>query len=199
MTGQPVDSDALRESRARIVASSNAARQALERRLHDGPQQHLVAMAVKLTLIENAIDSAPDDAKVMLAELRGEVQATVQQLRDIASAIFPPLLGDRGLAEALRAAAAREGKWADIDVDGSAAGRYATEIEAGMYFAAVDAMHYATGPLTLRLAEADAVLEMTLTGEVPAEAHLHIADWIQNLGGSCERAAGEVVVRVPLQ
>src|SRR5688572_6238371 len=109
VTDQVAGEEELRESRARILANSNATRQALERRLHDGPQQHLVAMAVKLTLIENCLEEAPDDAKKMLAELRGDVQETVQQLRDIASAIFPPLLGDRGLAEALRAAAAREG------------------------------------------------------------------------------------------
>jgi signal transduction histidine kinase len=187
----------LRASRARILANSNATRQALERRLHDGPQQHLVAMAVKLRLIENCLDDSPDDAKHMLEELRGDVQATVQQLRDIASAIFPPLLGDRGLAEALRAAAAREGGWAEINVDESACGRYSTEIEAAVYFGVVDAMHHVDGPIGLELHDAGDKLVLTIRGGLPDDAIVHVEDRINTVGGVARRDGRDVIVEVP--
>ena len=192
------DDDSLQASRARIVASTNESRRALERKLHDGPQQHLVAMAVKLRLIENAVDESPERAKQMLEELRGEVQETVQQLRDIASAIFPPLLNDRGLAEALRAAAAREGGWAEVDVADSAYGRYPIEVEAGVYFAAVDAMHDASGPIELALREESGALVMTLRGELDERALVHVEDRVHTVGGTTSQHGSELVVRVPV-
>lgn len=198
MTDDLGESGAIRASRARIVASANATRRALERRLHDGPQQHLVAMAVKLRLIENAIDAAPDDAKQMLGELREEVHQTVQQLRDIASAIFPPLLADRGLAEALRAAAAREGGWAEIDVDDSAAGRFPTEVEAAVYFAAVEAMHHADGPISLAMRVTDESLELVLRGGLDDAGFVHVEDHIHTVGGIASRADGSFRATVPL-
>ncbi|HVM07442.1 MAG TPA: histidine kinase [Acidimicrobiales bacterium] len=199
MTEEPLaGTEELHASRARIVASANAARRSLERRLHDGPQQHLVAMAVKLRLIENAIDGAPDEAKQMLHELRDEVQETVQQLRDIASAIFPPLLGDRGLAEALRAAAAREGGWAEIEVDESATGRYPADVEAAIYFAAVDAMHHADGPIALAVREASEHLEVVLRGALDDGAFVHVADHIHTVGGNAHRQDGAITATVPL-
>jgi len=198
MTDDTVGNDDLRASRARIVASANAARRSLERRLHDGPQQHLVAMAVKLRLIENAIDDAPDDAKQMLEELRREVQETVQQLRDIASAIFPPLLGDRGLAEALRAAAAREGGWAEVEVDDSATGRFPTEVEAAVYFASVEAMHHAEGPISLAVRADDDALELVLRGALDRDAFVHVEDRIHTVGGTAAHTDGAFTARVPL-
>ena len=194
---KPGDPEALQESRSRIVAQSNATRRWLERRLHDGPQQHLVAMAVKLRLIENSLDDT-DAARAMLEELRGEVQDAVQQLRDIATAIFPPLLTDRGLTEALRAAASREGGWAEIHVDDSAGGRYPTEVEAGVYFAAVDALHMATGPVSLAIAETDGALHVTMRGELPDEALLHVADRVQAVGGRAMRDGDGIVAIVPI-
>ena len=198
VTDQVTGAEELRESRARILANSNATRQALERRLHDGPQQHLVAMAVKLTLIENCLEEAPEDAKKMLVELRGDVQETVQQLRDIASAIFPPLLGDRGLAEALRAAAAREGGWADINVDPSAAGRYSTEVEAAVYFGLVDAMHHVDGPIGLDLRDDGDKLTLTVRGGLADEGLVHVEDRIHTVGGVAHRVGHDLVIEVPL-
>ncbi|HEX4979451.1 MAG TPA: histidine kinase [Acidimicrobiales bacterium] len=191
--------EGLEASRARIVASSNATRRALERRLHDGPQQHLVSMAVKLRVIEHAVDDDPATAKRMLGELREELQETVQQLRDIASAVFPPLLGERGLGEALRAAATREGGWAEIDVDESASGRHPIEVEAAVYFAAVEAMHHAVGPVSLRVHAAGGALEIVLRGTFDDDAFVHLEDRIHTVGGSASRADGALAGRVPLR
>src|SRR4029077_21250497 len=89
--------DALRESRARVVASGDAERRRVERNLHDGAQQHLVAMAVNLRLAKDVIVDNPTAGAEMLDELVGEVQATIQELRELAHGIYPPLLVDSGL------------------------------------------------------------------------------------------------------
>ena len=99
--------DALRESRARIVASGDAERRRVERNLHDGAQQHLVALAVNLRLARDIIVDDQEAGLEMLDQLAGEVQETIQELRELAHGIYPPLLVDSGLVEALRAAANR--------------------------------------------------------------------------------------------
>ena len=96
--------DELRASRSRIVAAGDAERRKLERNLHDGAQQHLVALAVKLRLAKDAVEDEPDAAMEMMDELRGDIQDAIQELRALAHGIFPPLLVSGGLAEALPAA-----------------------------------------------------------------------------------------------
>src|SRR5205807_2245481 len=91
----------------RIVAASDAARRQIERDLHDGAQQHLVALAVNLRLARQLAEAEPVKAKDILEQLGGDIQDAVQQLRNLAHGIYPPLLVDRGVGEALSAAAAR--------------------------------------------------------------------------------------------
>ena len=102
--------DALRESRARIVASGDAERRRVERNLHDGAQQHLVALAVNLRLARDIIVDDQEAGLEMLDELAGEVQETIQELRELAHGIYPPAPGrqrpDRG-ARAPRPTATR--------------------------------------------------------------------------------------------
>jgi len=112
--------DALRESRARIVASGDAERRRVERNLHDGAQQHLVALAVNLRLARDIIVDDQEAGLEMLEQLAGEVQEAIQELRELAHGIYPPLLVDSGLVEALRAAANRNPLPVDILADGSA-------------------------------------------------------------------------------
>ena len=97
--------DELRESRARIVATADAERRRVERDLHDGAQQHLVALAVNLRLARDIIADDPGGGAEMLEQMAEDVQATIRELRELAHGIYPPLLADAGLAEALRAAA----------------------------------------------------------------------------------------------
>ncbi len=95
--------DELRASRARVVASGDAERRRVERNLHDGAQQHLVALAVNLRLAKDIVLEDPTAAVEMLDELGEAVQETIQELRELAHGIYPPLLVDSGLTEALRA------------------------------------------------------------------------------------------------
>ena len=90
--------DELRASRARIVEAGDAQRRAIERDLHDGAQQHLVALAVNVNLARQLADTDPDTAKEMLDQIGHELQDAVQELRNLAHGIYPPLLMDRGLA-----------------------------------------------------------------------------------------------------
>ena len=133
--------DALRESRARIVASGDAERRRVERNLHDGAQQHLVALAVNLRLAKDIIVDDQEAGMEMLDQLAGEVQETIQELRELAHGIYPPLLVDSGLVEALRAAANRNPLPVDIVADGI--GRYPSETEAAIYFCCLEALQNA--------------------------------------------------------
>jgi signal transduction histidine kinase len=133
--------EALRESRARIVASGDAERRRVERNLHDGAQQNLVALAVNLRLARDILDEDPAAAAEMLDDIGGEVRRTIQDLRELAHGIYPPLLADSGLGEALRAAAARSPL--AVSVTAAQIGRYSPEIEAAVYFCCLEALQNA--------------------------------------------------------
>ena len=133
--------EALRESRARIVASGDAERRRVERNLHDGAQQNLVALAINLRLARDVVTDDPAAAAQLLDELGDEVKRTIQELRELAHGIYPPLLADRGLGEALRAAASRSPL--SVDVTCPQIGRYGPEIEAAVYFCCLEALQNA--------------------------------------------------------
>jgi signal transduction histidine kinase len=133
--------EALRESRARIVASGDAERRRVERNLHDGAQQNLVALAVNLRLTRDLVTDDPPAAAEMLDEIAAEVKRTIQELRELAHGIYPPLLADSGLGEALRAAASRSPL--AVNVSGTGIGRYSADIEAAIYFCCLEALQNA--------------------------------------------------------
>mgnify|MGYP001223020743 CR=1 FL=1 len=133
--------DELRQSRSRIVASGDAERRRVERNLHDGAQQHLVAMAVTLRLARDIVADDPPAAAEMLDQLADDVKTTIQELRELAHGIYPPLLADSGLGEALRAAGNRSPLAVRVTTDGI--GRYTAEIEAAVYFCCLEALQNA--------------------------------------------------------
>lgn len=130
----------LRVSRARIVAAGDAERRKLERNLHDGAQQHLVALAVKLRLARDAVAEDPADAEALIDEVRGDLQGAITELRALAHGIYPPLLASGGLGEALTAAAGRATLPTAVHVD---VGRFAEEVEAAVYFCCLEALQNA--------------------------------------------------------
>jgi len=131
----------LRASRARIVATADAERRKIERNLHDGAQQHLVALAVNLRLARDLLTDDPDTAGEMLDLLAGSIKETIQELRDLAHGIYPPLLMDSGLSEALRAAANRSPLSVSVTAEG--VGRHPSEVEAAVYFCCLEALQNA--------------------------------------------------------
>jgi signal transduction histidine kinase len=106
-------------------------RRGFERALHDGVQQHLVALAVNLQLAADLVDRDPDALKPFLAEMGRDVHAALDDVRALGQAIYPAVLTDHGVAEALRSAG--------VHVEDGDVGRYPPDIEAAVYFACAGA------------------------------------------------------------
>jgi signal transduction histidine kinase len=128
----------LRESRARILAAADDERRRIERDLHDGGQQRLVALRIRLELAEEMMCEDPARARSMFHRLGGEVDAALDELRSLAAGVYPSLLAARGLYDALRTAALQSPLPASLDVDGS--DRYSDEIETAAYFCCIEAL-----------------------------------------------------------
>ena len=128
----------LRASQRRLVTAQDQERRRLERNIHDGAQQQLVALSVKTRLARDL--TARDPAKVaeMLTQIDAEIQTALGDLRDLARGIYPPLLIDEGLGAALDAQARRSLVPTTIRADGL--GRYAPEVEAAVYFSCLEAL-----------------------------------------------------------
>jgi signal transduction histidine kinase len=131
----------LRESRNRIVAASEIERRRLERDLHDGAQQRLVALRIRLALAREQVE-AGTAGSAKLGELEGDLDEAIQELRDLAHGIFPSLLADRGLLAALRAVALRGPR--RVELTGRRVGRYPPEIESAVYYCCLEALQNAT-------------------------------------------------------
>ena len=128
----------LRASRQRLVAAQDQERRRLERDLHDGAQQQLVALAVKQRLAEGFVRKDPEKAAQMLADLQADTAEALENLRDLARGIYPPLLADKGLPAALEGHARKVHLPVSVETDGL--GRYPQEVEAAVYFCCLEAL-----------------------------------------------------------
>jgi signal transduction histidine kinase len=126
----------LRASRQRLVAAQDEERRRLERNLHDGAQQDLVALAIKVRLGATAEDLA--QAKEIFGELKADAAGALENLRDLARGIYPPLLADLGLAAALGAQASKAPVPVTVEADG--VGRFGQDTEAAVYFCCLEAL-----------------------------------------------------------
>ncbi|HLK79619.1 MAG TPA: PAS domain S-box protein [Streptosporangiaceae bacterium] len=127
----------LMASRARLVTTSDAARQRLTRDLHDGAQQHLVATLINLQLAEQRWASAPDRARELVGQALEDTRRGIEDLRELAAGLHPAILTQHGLALAIRALADRVGILAEIEVPGV---RLPPAIEASLYFFCSEAL-----------------------------------------------------------
>jgi signal transduction histidine kinase len=128
----------LRASRQRLVAAQDEERRRLERNLHDGAQQNLVALKVKLGLAEALAEKDPARAREVVAQLKGDVDDALETLRDLARGIYPPLLADKGLGAALESQARKATLPVTVEAEGI--GRYPQGIEAAVYFCVLEAL-----------------------------------------------------------
>lgn len=158
----------LRASRARLVLASTEARRRVERDLHDGAQQNLVVLQLKLALVRERIERDPREAAALLDESRLDLDIAVEQLRDLARGIYPQILVSGGLGPALAELAAKcairtAGELGSI-------GRYPAEVEAAVYFCCAESLQNASkhagrgSRASLRLFEKDGCL------------HFHVSD-----------------------
>jgi len=128
----------LRASRARIVQATDAERRRLERDLHDGAQQRLVALLLSLRVIRSRVEGEPADAARLIDEAIEELAGATSELRELARGIHPAILTDRGLAAALKALAARAPL--PVEVDSDVTDRLPAPVEAALYFVAAEAL-----------------------------------------------------------
>jgi signal transduction histidine kinase len=128
----------LRASRQRIVAAQDSERRRIERNIHDGAQQQLVALAVKARLARQLSGRDAAKANDLLEQMEGELSHALEDLRDLARGIYPPLLADKGLVAALESQATRSSVPAEVQGDGI--GRYPAETEAAVYFCVLEAL-----------------------------------------------------------
>jgi signal transduction histidine kinase len=131
----------LQETRARILHDADRERLEIERNLHDGAQQRLVALHIELGMAEEDILSDPERGPELLRKLGREVDDALDDIRSLARGIYPPLLADRGLVEALRTAALRSS--VSTTVTPTDIGRYPPEVESAVYFCILEALQNA--------------------------------------------------------
>jgi signal transduction histidine kinase len=129
----------LRASRERIVSAQDQRARKLERDIHDGAQQQLVALSVKIRLADSLMNRDPAKAHELLSQLQTETTEALDTLRDLARGIYPPLLQDKGLAAALDAQARRSSM--PVRVRPNGIGRYPQEVEATVYFCVLEALN----------------------------------------------------------
>jgi signal transduction histidine kinase len=128
----------LQAAQKRLVTAQDEERRRIERNIHDGAQQQLVALAVKLKLADGLVERDPAAARGLLERLRDETTEALEDLRQLARGIYPPLLADRGLVPALEAHARRAP--IPVSVTGDGATRYPPEVEAAVYFSCLEAL-----------------------------------------------------------
>jgi signal transduction histidine kinase len=154
----------LRSSRQRLIAAQDEERRRLERNLHDGAQQQLVALAVKVRLAENLIGK-DEEQRGALQSIEHDAEDALNSLRDLARGVYPPLLADRGLQPALEAQARRTSVPATFEFDGVE--RYPPDVEAAIYFFVLEALQnvakYADASnVTIRLREWEGDIDVSV-------------------------------------
>jgi signal transduction histidine kinase len=196
LTGELLERlEELRASRQRLVAAQDGERRRLERNLHDGAQQHLVALKVKLGLAEALLDKDVDRATSTLQELKVDADEALENLRDLARGIYPPILADRGLRAALESQVRKA--TIPVSIEAGALERYTPDVEATVYFCVLEALQntqkYAGASRAIvRVGFADGSLRFEVeddgTGFDPATVRkgtglTNVADRLDALGG----------------
>ena len=212
----------LRASRQRLVSAQDVERRRLERNLHDGAQQHLVALKVKLGLAEMLLTRDPAKASATLEQLKGDADEALETLRDLARGIYPPLLADRGLVVALESQARKA--TVPVRVEAEGVERYAQDVEATVYFCVLEALQnvqkYAqASAVVVRLSASADTLSFAVSDDgagfdaatVRKGAGLtNMSDRIDAIGGSLEvtstpghgttvRGAIDITARLPVE
>jgi signal transduction histidine kinase len=196
--------DDLRASRSRIVETGDAERRRLERDLHDGAQQRLLALSYDLRLARAAAEAAGDrEHATLLASGGDEAQAALGELRELAHGIYPAILAEAGLAPAL-ATHADEAPL-PVELDEVPPERYSTPVETAAYLTVTEAIADAVGreatfvSVDVVREDAQLVIEIRDDGAAGTSALLHIADRVGALGGSLEVEPQSLRVEIPCE
>jgi signal transduction histidine kinase len=191
--------DDLRDARARIIAAADAERRRIERDLHDGAQQRLVALSLTLSMAESRLKD-PDAAAPLIAQAREEARLAVQELRELASGIHPALLSERGLGPALEALAARAP--IPVNVEGIPQDRLPPPVESAAYFTTAEALtnvaKYANAEsATVELAVHPGHLRLAIADDGIGGADLNLGTGLRGLRDRVEALDGRLEVDSP--
>ena len=188
----------VRRSRKRLARAADADRREIERALHDGVQQHLVALAVDLRRLAGLVDDQPGAAKALLDTMAANLREALAEATALAQNVYPPLLEGRGLAISLRSAADSAGVTVLVDVPAGA--DYPPEINAAIYWSCVEALASASpgSEATVALREADSAVtfEVAIAGRQPQGRIERLRDRIEALDGRLSVDEGEFGSRV---
>jgi signal transduction histidine kinase len=177
--------EGLRASLRRLVLAADADRRAIERDLHDGVHQHLVALAVNLELAGQAADADPAAAKTLLEEMSRDVQQALDETALLAQRIHPTTIEADGLAALLRSAALNAGIRASVDVD--AGSTCPPEVAMTVYLCWLDTLARGSGERrsTITVRESEGTLDFDVVGNAAgSDADLvRVRDRVEALGG----------------
>jgi signal transduction histidine kinase len=192
--------EGLRDASARILTAADDERRRIERDLHDGAQQRLVALNVLLGVVESKLGSDPSAAAPLVARARQEAQAAVKELRELARGIHPALLADRGLNAALEALVARAPF--PVSVTGVPARRLPAAVEATAYFITAEALtnvakYAAATSASIELSEERGRLRVTVSDDGVGGANLAMGTGLRGLRDRVAALDGRFEVSSP--
>ena len=185
----------LRQSRQRLVRAQDEARRRLERNIHDGAQQQLVAIKVKLSLTERLVGQEPDKLKRALSQLKDDTDGAIQALRELARGIYPPLLAEGGLYVALQAQAVKSS--VPVTIEAGPLQRYAPETESAVYFCCLEALQNiaksaeaSAASITLSASDGTLAFAIEDNGKGFDPAHTRRGTGLQNMTDRIEALGG---------
>jgi signal transduction histidine kinase len=187
----------LRASRARLVAAADAKRRELERDLHDGAQQRLVAIALAIRLARRQIAADDPLLDARLGEAEEKVRTAVVQLRDVAHGLFPTVLADEGLRAALDELSEHTPRLVPRKLPD---GRFPASVESAAYFAAVESLRLTERDVTVDGVAKDGQLRLMIdAGTTLDEGLTQIRDRVGAVGGTVALAGGELRLEMPCE
>ncbi len=187
----------LAASRLRIVEASDTERRRLERNLHDGAQQRLVALSIGLRLVQSRLHSSPGEAGQLLERFSDELAAAITELRDLAQGIHPAVLTERGLEAALEVLAARAPLVVELDVD--VQGRLPEPVETAAYYAVSESLtnvvkHSAASAAVVRVVSCEGIVAVEVSDDGIGGADASGGSGLRGLRDRAETLGGELSV-----
>jgi signal transduction histidine kinase len=175
-------------------------RRRLERNLHDGAQQRLVALALELKIVQARLEEDPRAAAALLAAAREELTLAIEELRDLARGLHPPILAERGLRVALEALAKRAPM--PVRIEAPLARRLPDEIETTLYYLVAEALtnaakHSGATAATVRLSVAGGRVRVRISDDGTGGAAVRAGGGLRGLAERLEELGGELEVDSP--
>jgi signal transduction histidine kinase len=195
------DASELQVLRSRLMTSALEERRRIERALHDGAQQDLIAISVFIQLARNLVETAPAEALASLDEVQRETRNALDRLRALAGEIYPSILDARGLPDALRQVAGASEAAAQVDT--AEVGRYPADIEAAVFFLwrAVLGDLESGAEVVIRVREEGEALQVGIVAGRAVDL-CRVRDLVEGIGGvltdESQPGRGRVEVSFPL-